>query len=71
MGSRATMDVGLIADMRLENVNPFIQALGGTFFADDEMLKTAIQNSGSFNIIHKETMFKVDVFVGKNRHKKV
>ena len=65
--ARSTMDVDLIADMRLENVNPFIQALGGTFFADDEMLKTAIQNSGSFNIIHKETMFKVDVFVGKNR----
>ena len=65
--ARATMDVDLIADMRLDHIDPFIQALGETFFADDEMLKTAVRNGGSFNIIHKETVFKVDVFVGKNR----
>ncbi len=65
--ARATMDVDLIANMRLDHIDLFIQALGKTFFTDDEMLKTAIQNRGSFNIIHKETMFKVDVFVGKNR----
>jgi hypothetical protein len=65
--ARATMDVDLIADMLLEHVEPFIHALGETFFADDEMIKTAILQRSSFNIIHKETMFKVDVFVGKKR----
>ncbi len=65
--ARATMDVDLIADIRPEHVHPFVQALGPAFYADDEMMRRAIQHQSSFNIIHQETMFKVDIFVHKKR----
>jgi len=60
---RATMDADLVADLRLDQVTPFTQALGEAFYADAEMMRDAIRRHGSFNLIHLETMFKVDVFI--------
>lgn len=37
--------------------------LGGEFYADLPSIVTAIQSQGSFNLIHLQTMTKVDVFV--------
>jgi hypothetical protein len=64
---RATMDADLVADLRLEHVEPLAQALGDAFYADAEMMRDAIRRQGSFNLIHLGTMFKVDVFVAKPR----
>jgi hypothetical protein len=64
---RATMDADLVADLRLEHAEPLAQALGDAFYADVEMMCDAIHRHGSFNLIHLETMFKVDVFVAKPR----
>ena len=64
---RATMDADLVADLRMEHVEPLVQALGDAFYADTEMMRSAIRRHGSFNLIHLETMFKVDVFVAKPR----
>ena len=64
---RATMDADLVADLRPEHVEPLAQALGDAFYADAEMMRDAIRRHSSFNVIHLETMFKVDVFVAKPR----
>lgn len=64
---RATMDVDLVADLRLEQVTPFTQALGEAFYADAEMMRDAIRRHGSFNLIHLQTVFKVDLFVAQPR----
>ena len=64
---RATMDADLVADLRLEHVEPLAQALGDVFYADAEMMRDAIRRHGSFNLIHLDTTFKVDVFVAKPR----
>lgn len=64
---RATMDADLVADLRLEHAGPLAQALGDVFYADVEMIRDAIHHHSSFNVIHLETMFKVDVFVAKPR----
>jgi hypothetical protein len=37
------------------------------FYLDDEMIAESIQRHSSFNIIHRETMFKVDVFIPRPR----
>ena len=37
------------------------------FYADALADRGAILQHGSFNMIHKETMFKVDIFVPKDR----
>jgi hypothetical protein len=64
---RATMDADLVADLRLEHVGPLARALGDAFYADAGMMRDAIHRHSSFNVIHLETMFKVDVFVAKPR----
>jgi hypothetical protein len=64
---RATMDADLVADLRLEHVEPLAQALGDAFYADAEMMRDAVGRHGSFNLIHLDTMFKVDVFVARPR----
>ncbi len=64
---RSTLDVDIVADMRLEHIAPLVEALSPDFYADDEMMKDAITHHSSFNLIHYETAFKVDVFIRKER----
>ena len=64
---RATMDVDLVADMRLEQVEPFVQRLGEDFYADAAMIRDAIRRRSSFNLLHLQTMFKVDIFIRRQR----
>ena len=64
---RATMDTDIVADLHLEQAQPLANALSGTFYADVEMMRDAIEHHSSFNLIHLETMFKVDVFIPKER----
>jgi hypothetical protein len=64
---RATMDADLVTDLRPEHVDPLAQALGEAFYADPEMMRDAIRRHSSFNVIHLETIFKVDLFVAKPR----
>jgi hypothetical protein len=60
---RTTQDIDIIADMHLEHVQPFITSLEGEFYLEEEMIVDSIQHNTSFNIIHRKTMFKVDVFI--------
>jgi len=64
---RTTLDTDLVAELRSEHVAPLIQALGTTFYIDVEAAHDAIRRRSSFNLIHLETMFKVDIFVSKQR----
>jgi len=64
---RSTQDSDIIAEMRLEHVQPFVEALQNEFFMDKEMIAESIQHNLSFNLIHRDTMFKVDVFIPQRR----
>jgi hypothetical protein len=64
---RATMDADVVADLRLEHAGPLAQALGDAFYVDVDMIRDAVHRHSSFNVIHLETAFKVDVFVAKPR----
>ncbi len=64
---RTTQNSDIVAEMRLEHRRPFVMALQDEFYVDDEMISESIQQHSSFNIIHRETMFKVDVFVPQPR----
>jgi hypothetical protein len=64
---RSTLDVDIVADMRLEHIQPLVGALFKEFYADDEMMNDAIERQSSFNLIHYETAFKVDIFIRKSR----
>ena len=62
---RATQDVDLIAEIKLSHVEAIANALSEEFYVDVEMIRDAIKRRASFNVIHLETMFKADVFIGQ------
>jgi hypothetical protein len=64
---RATVDADLVADLRPEHAAPLAQALAGSFYADEQAIREAIRARRSFNIIHLDTLFKVDIFVAGPR----
>ena len=64
---RASIDADLIAELAPEHVTPFLARLGDAYYADEERARQAIRARSSFNLIHLETMFKVDLFVAKGR----
>jgi hypothetical protein len=64
---RTTLDADLLADLQLEHVGPLAAALEQDFFVDAESIREAIVFRRSFNVIHKGSMFKVDVFIPKQR----
>jgi len=65
--ARATVDTDLVADLRLEHAEPLARALSDAFYVDVESIRDAIRRRSSFNVIHLETMFKVDIFIPKQR----
>jgi hypothetical protein len=64
---RTTQDSDIVAEMSLEHVQSFASFLHSEFYVDDEMISEAVKHNSSFNIIHRETMFKVDVFIPLQR----
>lgn len=61
--ARATMDVDLVADIKIPQVNRLVQALETDYYIDAETIREAIHRSTSFNLIHLDTMLKIDVFI--------
>lgn len=64
---RATFDADLLADLRTNQIKPFLRDLGDRWYADEEAIRDAITHRSSFNLIHFETALKVDVFIPKLR----
>src|SRR6266699_1417240 len=64
---RATADVDIIADLRMEHVQPPVQLLQDTYYIDADMIRDAIKRRSEFNVLHLDTMFKVDIFIQKTR----
>ncbi|HBY95061.1 MAG TPA: hypothetical protein DEP84_14060 [Chloroflexi bacterium] len=65
--ARATQDADIVADLRLDHVERFARVLGEAFYVDTEMIREAVQQRSSFNVIHWDTQFKVDIFIPKRR----
>ena len=63
--ARGTRDVDIVADLRLEHVKSFLEALGDDFYADEDAIRMAIGERSSFNLIHIPAMLKVDIFILK------
>lgn len=60
---RATMDVDLVADLRPEHVQLLVSLLQDQYYLSPEAIYEALHRHSSFNLIHLETMVKIDVFV--------
>lgn len=59
---RTTLDVDLVADLRLAHVRPLCERLITAYYVDEDTCRWAVQERRSFNAIHLATMVKVDIF---------
>lgn len=63
---RATRDANLLVDISTEHVARFVEMLDSEFNVLIESINDAIKRRSSFNLIHYDSLFKVDVFIPKN-----
>jgi hypothetical protein len=61
--ARSTMDVDLICNLGAEGVDAFVDILKPNYYADRDMILGAVCERSSFNLIHLESMIKIDGFV--------
>ncbi len=62
---RYTQDVDVVAEIQLKHVQTLVATLQQYYYIDAGMIRGAIQNRSSFNILHNDTGVKVDVFIQK------
>lgn len=64
---RSTRDADLLADIKRAQVDELVGLLEIDFNISREAILDALLRRSSFNLIHYESLFKVDVFIPKNR----
>ncbi len=62
---RSTMDIDIVADIQSFHISRLKQQLEKAFYIDEDMIKGAIDQLSSFNLIHLKTAIKIDVFIQK------
>ena len=60
---RATMDIDMAVRMGRADVDAFVEAVQSEYFVSDTMIFRAIEHSSSFNLLHSQSILKIDVFV--------
>ena len=60
---RTTNDADIVAELDESHVDALVTDLAADFYVSDVAVREALRRGSSFNAIHLDTMFKVDVFV--------
>lgn len=63
---RATSDLDFLADIKSHQVPSLVEALEDNFYVDKKSVQQALARGQSFNAIHFDLAFKVDIFVPKD-----
>ncbi len=63
---RATADANFVAAIRPIQSAPLADLVKSAFYADTEAIRAAVISGRSFNLIHLDTMLKIDVFPASN-----
>ena len=61
--ARATMDVDMVSNLQSFHIKSLTEKLNKIYYLDEEMIWDAIRTKSSFNLIHLESMLKIDVFI--------
>jgi hypothetical protein len=59
---RSTVDIDLVVEMTQDQVGGFVAELGDAFYADEEVIRSALASKRSFNLIDMESGYKFDLF---------
>ena len=60
---RTTNDADIVADVTLEQVPKIFAALKDEFYIDERSIRAAVLERSTFNVIHFDSVFKVDVYI--------
>lgn len=64
---RTTHDVDIVVEIDLSHVQSLVACLSPNFFVDPDYLRLAVSQRSSCNVIHRQTGFKVDMFLRRER----
>ena len=64
---RRTQDVDVIADIQPYQVQRLVQLLQNAYYVDEQALNDAVKRSLPYNVIHLDTMTKIDLMPLKQR----
>jgi hypothetical protein len=65
--ARQSQDVDVIADVRPDEVHALVQALQSDYYVDERAWQAAIRHGHLYNVIHLNTMLKLDLIPLKQR----
>jgi len=65
--ARSTMDIDMVAAVTMGHVAALVKQLEAIYYISEVSIREAISRKSSFNLVHLETMMKVDVFILKSR----
>ncbi len=65
--ARATLDVDMVSNLTPLQVKPLIKLLEKSYYIEEKMIESALRRHSSFNLIHLDTMLKIDIFILKQR----
>ena len=68
---RMTRDIDIVILIPLRTVDRFVKLFEQDFYIDRDMAADAIRNQSMFNIIHLETVIKVDFIIRKNQEYRI
>jgi hypothetical protein len=60
---RSTVDIDFVVALDESQIDGLVSALSPTFYLDGDALRRAVRTRTSTNLIHMDTMLKVDLFV--------
>jgi hypothetical protein len=63
--ARSTLDADVMADVKAEHVASIISLLSTDYYVSEVAIREALARRSSFNLVHLDTMVKVDVFIPK------
>ena len=63
---RMTRDIDIVVQINREDAARLIEIFEGDFYVDAESVKEAMINRSMFNVIHTESVFKVDFIIRKD-----
>jgi hypothetical protein len=60
---RTTNDADIVADIQLDQIPKLFAALKDEFYLDEQTMRMAVLERRSFNVIHFDSVFKIDVYL--------
>lgn len=60
---RSTIDIDIVLALEDAQIAPLVKALSPAFYVEEEALRRAVRDRSNANLIHQDTMLKVDLFV--------